>query len=77
MDERPAQRIAQDTLDELNHLAKVRVAGSNPVFRSISPGESPFLNLCHHLGSRGPVSLESTRHEGPGLSLVWCSCLRG
>src|ERR1700722_7227783 len=30
MDGRPAQWIPQDTLDELNHLAKVRVAGSNP-----------------------------------------------
>ena len=36
MDRRPAQRTCPDTVDELKHLffAKVRVAGSNPVFRS-------------------------------------------
>jgi hypothetical protein len=46
MDGRPAQWIPQDTLDELNHLAKVRVAGSNPVFRSIKvPGQSGFVKL--------------------------------
>jgi hypothetical protein len=30
----PAKRLGPDVLDDLNHLAKVRVAGSNPVFRS-------------------------------------------
>jgi hypothetical protein len=34
LDGRPVRRTHMDTLDELNHLAKVRVAGSNPVFRS-------------------------------------------
>lgn len=34
VDGRPVQRTRQDTVDELNHLAKVRVAGPNPVFRS-------------------------------------------
>jgi hypothetical protein len=32
-----AQRTCPDTVDELKHLAKVRVAGSNPVFRSREP----------------------------------------
>ena len=34
VDGRQAQRTSSDTADELKHLAKVRVAGSNPVFRS-------------------------------------------
>jgi hypothetical protein len=34
VDGRPAQETHQDTVDDLNHLAKVRVAGSNLVFRS-------------------------------------------
>jgi hypothetical protein len=38
----PAQRIRLDTVDELKHLAKVRVAGSNPVFRSIAAGQGQF-----------------------------------
>ena len=39
-----AQRICLDAADELKHLAKVRVAGSNPVFRSIVAGQSGFSN---------------------------------
>ena len=34
MDGRAAQRLALDAMDELAYLAKVRVAGSIPVFRS-------------------------------------------
>ena len=34
VDGRPVQRTGLDALDEFKHLAKVRVAGSNPVFRS-------------------------------------------
>ena len=30
--------------DQIPHLAKVRVAGSNPVFRSILPGQGRFFN---------------------------------
>jgi len=30
----PVQGTGLDIVDELKHLAKVRVAGSNPVFRS-------------------------------------------
>jgi hypothetical protein len=45
-DGRPAQRIRQDVADELKHLAKVRVAGSNPVFRSNgAPGRGGFRGL--------------------------------
>ena len=34
-----------DPGDEDHHLAKVRVAGSNPVFRSIVAGQRRFFNL--------------------------------
>ena len=37
----PAQRTRPNAVDDLKHLAKVRVAGSNPVFRSNEiPGQS-------------------------------------
>ena len=39
------QRICPDALDKLKHLAKVRVAGSNPVFRSITAGRSAVFLL--------------------------------
>jgi hypothetical protein len=35
VDGRSVKKTRQDTVDELKHLAKVRVAGSNPVFRSL------------------------------------------
>ena len=35
LDRRPAQKTRWGPVDELKHLAKVRVAGSNPVFRSM------------------------------------------
>ena len=44
VDGRPAQRTRQDTVDELKHLAKVRAAGSNPLFRSIAAGQRRFFN---------------------------------
>ena len=44
MDGRPAQRTRLDAVDEVKHLAKVRVAGSNPVFRSIIAGQGQFIN---------------------------------
>jgi len=31
-------------MDENTHLAKVKVAGSNPVFRSIVAGQGRFFN---------------------------------
>ena len=41
MDEIAAQETGPDSMDEKNHLAKVRVAGSNPVVRSRkSPGRA-------------------------------------
>ena len=61
MDGGPAQRTGQDTMDELKHLAKVRVAGSNPVFRSretslLAAHDAPrlqldSLDLAHHCPS--------------------------
>ena len=33
-------------MDELKHLAKVRVAGSNPVFRSTVPVQRGFFKPC-------------------------------
>ena len=42
--ENEAQATGPDTMDEKNHLAKVRVAGSNPVVRSKrkSRSEAPY-----------------------------------
>jgi hypothetical protein len=40
-----ARWAAVDALDELKHLAKVRVAGSNPVFRSIRAGQGRCFDL--------------------------------
>jgi hypothetical protein len=37
-------RTDRDLLDQIHHLAKVRVAGSNPVFRSIVAGQGVFFN---------------------------------
>ena len=54
MDGGPAQRTAKDTMDELKHLAKVRVAGSNPVFRSILAGQKQFLNPLLGTQARPP-----------------------
>jgi hypothetical protein len=36
--------LASRAVDDLNHLAKVRVAGSNPVFRSKVAGQSRFVS---------------------------------
>jgi hypothetical protein len=44
VDGMPAQRAGLDASDKLKHLAKVRVAGSNPVFRSIAAARGPFFN---------------------------------
>ena len=44
MDKSAVQAIAANPVDEKNHLAKVRVAGSNPVVRSTSgPGQRLLL----------------------------------
>src|ERR1700743_1306415 len=43
VDGRPVLSTRHDTVDEFKHLAKVRVAGSNPVFRSKEiPGRGGF-----------------------------------
>jgi hypothetical protein len=45
VDRTARQRRGADPKDEKHHLAKVRVAGSNPVFLSIVvAGESLFFN---------------------------------
>ena len=43
LDERAAHRTGPHTLDERKHLAKLRVAGSNPVFRSIVAAQGRFF----------------------------------
>jgi hypothetical protein len=53
---RTSSGSAVDTLDELKRLAKVRVAGSNPVFRSIIAGQGWFLNLDALPRVTSPVS---------------------
>jgi hypothetical protein len=61
-----------DTVDELNHLAKVRVAGSNPVFRSIKvPGQSGFVKLLAamtHPNRDGAIAKVSV--EGSSVRVV-------
>ena len=44
MDETARQGNGVDLRDGKHHLAKVRVAGSNPVFRSIVAGRVAFFN---------------------------------
>ena len=51
-----------------HHLAKVRVAGSNPVFRSIVAGERPFSTLLRLRGSSGGPT--------PGRNSGWPSNIR-
>jgi hypothetical protein len=46
----------ENTVDEVTHLAKVKVAGSNPVFRSILAGQRWFFNLDIVLRVMRPIS---------------------
>jgi hypothetical protein len=57
VDATATQGTDRDIVDENHHLAKVRVAGSNPVFRSILPGRRHFFNL----GSETPRFIFSYR----------------
>ena len=68
VDGRPAQRNRQDALDELKHLAKVRVAGSNPVFRSIAAGQRHFYKV-------GPTRTESPPRLQPAARCAIASSL--
>jgi hypothetical protein len=53
--EQAAQRSAADPADQFHDLAKVRVAGSNPVVRSRgAPRRSPFGGLLTCQGSLAP-----------------------
>jgi|SRR5580704_9980332 hypothetical protein len=45
-------------MDGIHHLAKVRVAGSNPVFRSILAGQGVFFSTPLVLGSWNRSSTE-------------------
>ena len=40
------QRTGWEFIDQIHHLAKVRVVGSNPVFRSIGPVQKQFIKFC-------------------------------
>jgi hypothetical protein len=59
LDGTAGQRFGENPVDEYCHLAKVRVAGSNPVFRSkmwrMSWGNVELVDLARHeLGIRRP-----------------------
>ena len=62
-----------DSADEKHHLAKVRVAGSNPAFRSIGAGQRAFSGHSEE-GSRLVWSRAAgdvggvERPEGPSLA---------
>ena len=55
MDGTESQGTACASMDQITHLAKVRVAVSNPVFRSIVAGQTGFVHPEHArvLGSSG------------------------
>ena len=64
MDRTALRRSSQISADENRHLAKVRVAGSNPVFPAIVAVQGRFFrlfgfwrSLVVSLGSREPVAL--------------------
>jgi hypothetical protein len=60
VDGRPVQGTHQNAVDELKHLAKVRVAGSNPVFRS---NEGP--GAC--LGRPGSADMPNMSFSRPSI----------
>jgi hypothetical protein len=59
------QGARQTQTDENHHLAKVRVAGSNPVFRSIVAGQEKARRSTAP-GTEPPRSPRPTGHDGPG-----------
>ena len=65
----PVQRTRLDALNELKHLAKVRVAGSNPVFRSNEAGQG-LLSTSPLRPQRLLTSLHvSVAHEAVALGV--------
>ena len=44
MDGTASEGTGHDPADQIHHRAKVRVAGSNPVFRSIVAGQNRFFS---------------------------------
>jgi hypothetical protein len=70
VDGEPAQSTRPDAVDELKHLAKVRVAGSNPVFRSIVGVQAQFSTLFDSLRRRlrSPLQIFTVNGRSrPGL----------
>ena len=59
-----------DHNDEKHHLAKVRVAGSNPVFRSIVAGQIHFFNVDPPCGQSPRVRLQPAARCAIALSLI-------
>ena len=51
MDGTACRGTGETQTDENHHLAKVRVVGSNPVFRSILAGQRPFFNRWSKLAA--------------------------
>jgi hypothetical protein len=58
MDGAAPWRTCRTLWDENHHLAKVRVAGSNPVFRSIGAGQGWFF---HHRSHRQSIGFTDRR----------------
>ena len=65
----PAQRTGLDVVDELKHIAKLWVAASNPVVRSIVAGQGPFSDIRR----RNEALLDSAHQSLPDCSLR-CTC---
>ncbi len=55
-----SQGTGQSLVDKIHHLAKVRVAGSNPVFGSKIPGGAHFFNPNLDLPRFGVLQALST-----------------
>jgi hypothetical protein len=59
-----SEGTGHDPTDPIHHLAKVRVAGSNPVFRSILPGQSWFFTLRRGYGLKVRGARSNARSSG-------------
>jgi hypothetical protein len=62
------ERMAKKWLDQSNHLAKVRVAGSNPVFRSILQVRGGFP--VHRILAGSACSANDDRAEDAPVGLA-------
>jgi hypothetical protein len=65
----PVQRTCLDAVDELKRLAKLRVAGSNPVFRSRET--VPYLGRCEIARWLSSLFLPITAHQLPITGQGW------